>query len=80
MGIKEKIWEIIDEYDGSGKIDECSEEIKDFMNSLEDVATYEIYTDTDVYDSCGLDIYYISIAWYTTSGNLNVCGSRLTSH
>ncbi len=79
MAVKEKIYETIEEYDGSGNIDECVTTIKKFMYLSDSVLEFEIHTDTDVFDSCGLGIYYISVAWNDDDGVLNVCGSRLTS-
>ena len=37
-----------------------------------------VKSDTDVFDSCGLDIYYIMVSWIDTDG-LHLCGNRLTA-
>lgn len=77
MDIKDKIYEIIEEYDGSGDVDECVDKIEEFLKE-NNITDYKIEDDTDVYDSCGLDIFYISVAWNDENG-LHLCGSRLTS-
>ena len=76
----DQIYEIIEKYDGSGEIEECSEELDALLSSSEDVVLFEINEDTDVFYSCGLDIFYVSVAWTDKNGNLHLCGSRLTSH
>jgi len=79
MNLREEIYEIIEEFDGSGEIDECVEEIEKLFIDNSDISNYEVFTDTDVFDSCGLDIFYISVAWVDIDGELHICGSRLTS-
>lgn len=79
MTVKEKIYEIIEEYDGSGDIDECVGDIREYLDKNTTVKAYDIHTDTDVFDSCGLDIFYISVGWIDEYGDVNVCGDRLTS-
>lgn len=76
MSIKEKIWEIIEEYD-NGDIDECVGAIEDFLTGNPDVKSYKTYTDDDVYDSCGLDIYYICVSWIDINGDIDICGSKI---
>lgn len=77
MTLKEKIYEIIEWFDGTGNIDDCVFTIEEFLkeNAITD---YKIESDTDVFDSCGLGIFYVSVAWNDSNG-LNLCGSRLTS-
>jgi hypothetical protein len=43
------------------------------------VKDYKIYSDTDVFDSCGLGIFYVTVSWIDTAGELHICGDRLTS-
>jgi hypothetical protein len=76
MDIKEKIWEIIEEYDNVD-IDECIGAIEDYLKDNPNVKSYKMYSDTDVFDSCGLDIYYISVSWIDVDGNLDICGSKI---
>ena len=77
--IKNKIWDIIGEYDGSGQLDECEDEIENFMKLQDNVKLFKILTDSDVFDSCGLDIFYVSVAWIDENNELTICGDRLTS-
>ena len=79
MSITDKIYEIIEKYDGSGEIDECTEDIAGFMERDERVKEYKVHDDTDVFDSCGLGIFYIAVSWIDTAGELHICGDRLTS-
>ncbi len=79
MDIKDKIYDIIEKYDGSGQIDECVEEIEEMLDNNEDVYSYKIHSDTDVFDSCGLDIFYVSVAYIDMYNDLHICGDRLTS-
>ena len=58
MGIEDKFYEIIEKYDGSGEIDECVGEIEEMLDNNKDVLRYKTHSDTDVFDSCGLDIFY----------------------
>jgi len=78
MDIEEKIYEIIEKYDETGDIDSCEEEIDELMENNENVKQFMILKDTDVFDSCGLDIYYISVAYTDVDGEINICGDRLT--
>lgn len=78
-----EIYDIIEKYDGSGDIDECIGEIETLLEKYISegvIKKFETFLDTDVFDSCGLDIYYISVAWIDNSDELHICGSRLTSH
>jgi len=80
MDIKEKIYEIIELYDGTGEIDECVEEIEEMLSQNKtEVLRWTIHSDTDVFDSCGLDIFYISVAYVDANNELQICGDRLTS-
>lgn len=79
--INEKIYEIIEKYDETGNVDGCVEEINEFMEDMisnNEILKFKTFTDTDVFDSCGLDIYYISISWIDKNNDLDICGSRLT--
>lgn len=78
MNIEEKICEIIDKYDGTGEIDECIDEIENYLSEKFESSNFIVKSDADVFDSCGLDIYYIMVAWSDKYG-LHLCGDRLTS-
>lgn len=77
MDIEEKIYEIIEKYDEVGEINECVDEIDTFMSKECNLSDFKVMSDDDVFDSCGLDIYYIMVAWNDAEG-LHLCGSRLT--
>ena len=77
MNIEEKIYKIIDKYDKRGEVDECVDEIESFLSKECNLKDFEVVSD-DVFDSCGLDIYYIMVAWNDSDG-LHLCGNRLTS-
>lgn len=64
-------------YEDNGDLGECVSELEDLLDT--EGVVYDIFTDEDVFDSCGFDIYYVSVAWIENN-KLNVCGSRITSH
>ena len=72
MDIRDKIYDIIYGNDKSD-IDIIIDNIKNFMSNLEDVTSYVVDVDNDVFDSPGLTIYYIMIAWNDSDG-LHQCG------
>ena len=77
------IYDIIEKYNGNGSVDECVGEIKDTLNELVhngEVQEFKVWSDTDVYDSCGLDIYYIAVTWIGKHGELNICGASLKNY
>lgn len=76
MSIKETIWDIIEKHDNDD-IDECVGEIEAYLQANYNIKSYRVDADTDVYDSCGLDIYYISACWIDMSDNLDMCGLKL---
>lgn len=78
MNIKEGISSIIGKYDGGGQLFECVEEIIEFMYSV-DVENFDVWEDNDVFDSCGLDIFYICVVWIE-QGELKTYGERLTRY
>ena len=78
LSIEEKIYEIIDKHDECGEVDECVDEIESFLSEKCNLTDFKVVSDTDVFDSCGLDIYYIMVAWNDSDG-LHLCGDRLTS-
>ncbi len=77
--IIKEIFDIIGRYDGRGETDECIGEIKDYLEENNNIEDFKVDVDIDVYSSCGLDIYYIMIAWNDKAG-LHLCGSKLTSY
>ena len=81
MNIKEKFLSIM-ENDIAG-FNDLIGEVKDMLEeqkSLGNIKDYSHELDMDVYDSCGLDIYYLSIAWVDNDGKLNVAGTSYWSY
>lgn len=39
------------------------------------IKEYKYLSDTDVFDSCGLDIYYVSVCWVDKYNKLNIVGA-----
>ena len=64
--MEEKIVEIIEKYDEAGDVDECVNEVKNYLETRK-VTDYKINT-KHVYDSPGLDIYDIGVAWNDSEG------------
>lgn len=81
MDIREKFYEIMEQEKG---IDEVIEEVKEMLEEEvqnNNIKTYEILEDMDVFDSPGLDIYYVSISWVdSNSGKLVMAGSSYWRH
>ena len=80
MNIKEKFLEIME--NDVSSFDDLVGEVKDMLEeqkSLGNIKDYSHEIDMDVYDSSGLDIYYISIAWINNDGELNVAGASYWS-
>ena len=43
------------------------------------IKNYNYESDTDVFDSCGLGIYYLSICWVDNNDELHIAGSSYYS-
>lgn len=78
MDIKKEMYNIIDKFDGKGDVDGCISEIEDFLKGS-GITDFNVEADMDVFESCGLDIYYICAAWNDEKG-LNLFGSALFSY
>ena len=80
MTVREKFYEIMEKEDPLeslvGEVKKMLEEEKINGN----ISSYTYEQDMDVYDSCGLDIYYLSIAWVNVDGSLEVAGASYWSH
>ena len=77
MSIEEKVYEIINKYDGTGEVDECIDELENYLSERFESNNIRVKLDTNVFDSCSLDIYYVLAAWIDKDG-LHLCGNRLT--
>lgn len=58
--MKEKLFELLDQIDEECDL-ECHERIKDFLRGF-GVEQVEVSVD-EMFDSCGLDVYSVSVAW-----------------
>ena len=80
MNIREKFYDIMDK---EGSFDELIYEVENMLEEEKNngnISSYKYESDTDVYDSCGLDIYYLSVAWVNKDGSLEVVGASYWSH
>lgn len=79
MNIREKFYEIMEKEDD---FDELFGEVKDMLDEAKlsgKILDYEMNSDIDVYDSPGMDVYYLSIAWVKDDGELNIAGTSYYS-
>lgn len=74
--IIDKFYEIIDSYDEYGNTNSAVCDIKALMEECQ-IKSFQISVDNDVFDSPGLDIYYVMLAWNDNDG-LHIVGSPLT--
>ena len=79
MSIRDKFYEIMEKEDS---FDELIRNVKDMLESEKEngnIKNYNYESDTDVFDSCGLDIYYLSICWVDNNDELHIAGSSYYS-
>lgn len=79
MSIRDKFYEIMEKEDS---FDELIGEVKDMLESEKEngnIKNYNYESDTDVFDSCGLGIYYLSICWVDNNDELHIAGSSYYS-
>nr|DAO43714.1 MAG TPA: hypothetical protein [Caudoviricetes sp.] len=75
MSIRDKFHEIMEKEDD---FDELIGEVKDMLESEKqngNIKNYNYESDIDVFDSCGLDIYYLSICWVDNNDELQIAGA-----
>ena len=75
--ISDKFYEIMKNNESS--FDDLIGEIKDLLEQEKkngNIKSYNYYIDDDVYDSCGLSIYYLSICWIDFNDNLYIIGTN----
>ena len=78
--IREKFYEIMEKEDG---FDELIGEVEDMLKEEKEkgnIKHYEYFSDEDVFDSCGLSIFYLSICWIDLEDKLHIAGDRYYSH
>ena len=81
MDVRERFFEIME--NDMCSFDDLVGEVKDMLEAEKNagnIKDYRYELDMDVYDSCGLDIYYLSIAWVDKDNNLEVAGSSYWSY
>ena len=75
MDLRGKFYEIMEKDDSLdeliGKVEELLKAEKDEGN----IKDYEYTPDTDVFDSPGLDIFYLSICWIDNNDKLQIAGA-----
>lgn len=75
--ISDKFYEIMENDELS--FDDLIGEVKDFLEQEKkngNIKSYNYYIDDDVYDSCGLSIYYLSICWIDFNDDLHIIGTN----
>ena len=79
MSIRDKFYEIMEKEDS---FDELIRNVKYMLESEKEngnIKNYNYESDTDVFDSCSLDIYYLSICWVDNNDELHIAGSSYYS-
>lgn len=79
--MKEKFYDLLEKEnvdldDIVGEIEECFE-LEKQNGTIKD---YKIETDCDVFESCGLDIYYVSVCWIDLTNELHIVGGSYYSY
>ena len=78
--ISDKFYDIMENNDLS--FDDLIGEVKDFLEQEKkngNIKSYNYFVDDDVYDSCGFDIYYLSICWIDLDNKLHIVGTNYYS-
>lgn len=80
MNIADKFYEIMEQEDKGYK--EIKKEVSELFveaKSSGEIQDFIFRTDEDVFDSCGLDIYYISVGWIDNDDELQIAGASYYS-
>ena len=76
MNIAGKFYEIIEQEEKG--YDEIKKEVSELFEKAKlsgEIQDFIFATDEDVFDSCGLDIYYISVSWIDNDDKLQITGA-----
>ena len=76
MEIADKFYEIMEQEDKG--YDEIKEEVSELFSNAKlscEIQDFIFATDEDVFDSCGLDIYYVSVSWIDNEDKLQIAGA-----
>ena len=79
MNIREKFYDIMEKEDDFSVLKNEVKAMLDEAKLSGKILDYEMNSDIDVYDSPGMDIYYLSIAWVNNDGELNIAGTSYYS-
>lgn len=80
MNIADKFYKIMEQEDKG--YEEIKKEISELFveaKSCGKIQDFIFRTDEDVFDSCGLDIYYISVSWINDDDKLQIAGASYYS-
>ena len=80
MNIREKFYDIMEKEDDFSVLKNEVKAMLDEAKLSGKILDYEMNSDIDVYDSPGMDIYYLSIAWVNNDGELNIAGTSYCSY
>lgn len=81
MSITDKFYEIMEKEDCDfdemiGEVTRMFEKEKKKGN----IKDYKHFSDEDVFDSCGLDIYYLSVSWIDNDNQIHIAGASYYSN
>lgn len=80
MEIRDKFYEIMEQEEKG--YEEIKEEVSESFSNAKsngEIKDFIFTTDEDVFDSCGLDIYYISVSWIDEDDKLQIAGASYYS-
>lgn len=80
MNIADKFYEIMEQEEKDYK--EIKKEVSELFEEAKlsgEIQDFIFRTDEDVFDSCGLDIYYISVSWIDDDNKLQIAGESYYS-
>ena len=75
MNVREKFYEIMEKEDD---FDELKGQVTDMLEEEKkngNIKSYQHFADKDVFDSCGLDIFYLAISWVDNDNQLQMAGA-----
>ncbi len=80
MNIADKFYEIMEQEEKG--YDEIKKEVSELFEKAKlcgEIQDFIFTTDEDVFDSCGLDIYYVSVSWIDNDNRLQIAGASYYS-
>lgn len=73
--IRDKFYEIMEQ---ENSYDELISEVTEMLTKEKlngNIKDFDTFSDEEVFDSCGLDIFYLSISWIDKDNKLYTAGS-----